>query len=200
MNYQIVLENTLKNLKEKKTLLLHACCAPCSSYVLEALNDYFAITIYFYNPNMNNLEEYNKRFDQFSKLLKGMNLDIEVIKPLYDNREYLEIAKPFKNEKEGGLRCHECYYLRLEKTALYAKENNYDYFATTLTVSPYKNAKLINEMGLSLMEKIGINYLPSDFKKRNGYKRSIELSKEFDLYRQVFCGCIYSKVAESSDL
>ena len=200
MNYDLEMQNIIKNLQGKPKLLLHAWCAPCSSYVLEALNDYFAITIYFYNPNMNNLEEYNKRFDQFSKLLKGMNLDIEVIKPLYDNREYLEIAKPFKNEKEGGLRCHECYYLRLEKTALYAKENNYDYFATTLTVSPYKNAKLINEMGLSLMEKIGINYLPSDFKKRNGYKRSIELSKEFDLYRQVFCGCIYSKVAESSDL
>ena len=157
MNYDLEMQNIIKNLQGKPKLLLHACCAPCSSYVLEALNDYFAITIYFYNPNMNNLEEYNKRFDQFS-------------------------------------------YLRLEKTALYAKENNYDYFATTLTVSPYKNAKLINEMGLSLMEKIGINYLPSDFKKRNGYKRSIELSKEFDLYRQVFCGCIYSKVAESSDL
>ena len=200
MNYDLEMQTIIRNLQGKPKLLLHACCAPCSSYVLEALNEHFAITIYFYNPNMNNLEEYDKRFEQFSKLLKGMNLDIEVIKPSYDNREYLEIAKPFKNEKEGGLRCHECYYLRLEKTALYAKENNYDYFATTLTVSPYKNAKLINEIGLSLMEKTGVNYLPSDFKKRNGYKRSIELSKEFDLYRQIFCGCIYSKVAESSDL
>ena len=193
-NYHLKMFEIIKTLKNKPRLLLHACCAPCSSYVLELLNEYFDITIYYFNPNMNDLEEYEKRYNEFAKLLKGMNLEyINVIKPVFEQKEFYKLASPYASEKEGGERCHQCYYYRLEESCKYALENNFDYFATTLTVSPYKNAGLINEIGLSLEEKYGMKYLPSDFKKNNGYKRSIELSRKFNLYRQIYCGCIYSK-------
>lgn len=190
------MNDIINNLEGKPKLLLHACCAPCTSYVLELLSNYFEITIFYYNPNMNDILEYDKRYNEFAKLLKGLNLEdkVNVIKPIYNNESFLKMAEPLANIKEGGVRCHNCYYLRLEESAKYALENGFDYFTTTLTVSPYKNAKLINEIGLELEEKYNIKYLPSDFKKNNGYKRSIELSKEFDLYRQNFCGCIYSKI------
>lgn len=193
-NYHTRMFEIIKSFENKPKLLLHACCAPCSSYVLELLHEYFDITIYYFNPNMNDLDEYDKRYNEFAKLLKGMDLEyIEVIKPDFDQKEFYNIASPYASEKEGGERCHSCYYYRLEESAKYAFANNYDYFATTLTVSPYKNAQLINEIGLELEKKYKIKYLPSDFKKNNGYKRSIELSKEFNLYRQIYCGCIYSK-------
>lgn len=195
-NYHLIMNDIINNLEGKPKLLLHACCAPCTSYVLELLSNYFEITIFYYNPNMNDILEYDKRYNEFAKLLKGLNLEdkVNVIKPIYNNGSFLKMAEPLANIKEGGVRCHNCYYLRLEESAKYALENGFDYFTTTLTVSPYKNAKLINEIGLELEEKYNIKYLPSDFKKNNGYKRSIELSKEFDLYRQNFCGCIYSKI------
>lgn len=195
-NYHLIMNDIINNLEGKPKLLLHACCAPCTSYVLELLSNYFEITIFYYNPNMNDILEYDKRYNEFAKLLKGLNLEdkVNVIKPIYNNESFLKMAEPLANIKEGGVRCHNCYYLRLEESVKYALENGFDYFTTTLTVSPYKNAKLINEIGLELEEKYNIKYLPSDFKKNNGYKRSIELSKEFDLYRQNFCGCIYSKI------
>ena len=193
-NYHLKMFEIIKSFDKKPRLLLHACCAPCSSYVLELLHEYFDITIYYFNPNMSDLDEYNKRYDQFAKLLKGMNLEyIEVIKPEFDQEKFYKMASSYATEKEGGERCHLCYQYRLEESAKYALSNKYDYFATTLTVSPYKNAELINEIGLELEKKYNIKYLPSDFKKNNGYKRSIELSKMYDLYRQVYCGCIYSK-------
>ena len=193
-NYHLKMLEIIKTFENKPKLLLHACCAPCSSYVLELLHNYFEITIYYFNPNMSDQEEYNTRYEQFAKLLKGMNLEyIEVIKPDYDSNEFYKFAKDYASEPEGGERCHLCYRYRLEASAKYALENGFDYFATTLTVSPYKNANLINEIGKSLEEKYDIKYLPSDFKKNNGYKRSIELSRMYDLYRQVYCGCIYSK-------
>ena len=195
-NYHLLMTDIINNLKGKPKLLLHACCAPCTSYVLELLSNCFEITIFYYNPNMNDILEYDKRYDEFAKLLKGLNLEdkVNIIKPVYNNKDFLKMAEPLADLKEGGVRCHKCYYLRLEESAKYALENGFDYFTTTLTVSPYKNAKLINQIGFELEEKYNIKYLPSDFKKNNGYKRSIELSKEFDLYRQTFCGCIYSKI------
>lgn len=189
------MQEIIHSLNNKPKLLLHACCAPCSSYVLEELVNYFDITIFYYNPNMNDLEEYNKRFDQFNILIKGMKLEdkVKIINGEYEQTTFYKFANSYANEKEGNTRCHLCYRLRLEETAKYAKNNNYDFFATTLTVSPYKNSDVINEIGNELERIYNISYLPSDFKKRNGYKRSIELSKKFNLYRQQFCGCIYSK-------
>ena len=194
-NYHLIMNEIISNLENKPKLLLHACCAPCASYVLEALINHFEITIYYYNPNMNSIDEYEKRYKEFAKLLKGLNLEneVSVIKPDYNNEDFLAIASPLASLEEGLERCTKCYNLRLEQTAKYALENQFDFFATTLTVSPYKNAKKINEIGLMLENKYNIKYLPSDFKKNNGYKRSIELSKEFDLYRQIYCGCIYSR-------
>ena len=193
-NYNKKMYEIIESLNNKPRLLLHACCAPCSSTVLERLQAYFDITIYYFNPNMNDIAEYNKRYAEFSKLLKGMELEqIEVIKPDFEQETFYQFASKYANEKEGGERCHLCYYYRLEESAKYAKNNNFDYFATTLTVSPYKNSDLINKIGLELEEKYSIKYLPSDFKKENGYKRSIELSKMYNLYRQLYCGCIYSK-------
>ena len=193
-NYHTKMFEIIKTFETKPKLLLHACCAPCSSYVLELLHEYFDITIYYFNPNMSDIDEYNKRYEQFAKLLKGMNLEyIEVIKPEFDQKEFYKFASNYASEKEGGERCHLCYRYRLEESAKYAETNNFDYFATTLTVSPYKNAEVINEIGFELEKEYNIKYLPSDFKKNNGYKRSIELSKMYDLYRQVYCGCIYSK-------
>lgn len=197
-NYQLILDNTIKEiLKENKrpTLLLHSCCAPCSSYVLEYLSKYFKITIFYYNPNISSEEEYHKRKEEQKRFIKESNYsdDIDFIEGDYDNTKFEETIKGLELEKEGGPRCKKCYYLRLEETAKCAKDNNYDYFTTTLSISPYKNAKVLNEIGKELAEKYNIDYLFSDFKKKNGYKRSIELSAIFKLYRQDYCGCIYSK-------
>lgn len=195
MNYQIVLENTLKNLKEKKTLLLHACCAPCSSYVIEYLSNYFDITILFYNPNINNETEYNKRLQELERFVKEFktNNPVKVISLGYNHDEYLQTVLGLEEEKEGGSRCLKCYRLRLEKTFEYAKQYNFDYVTTTLTISPLKNSQVINKIGSELENIYHINYLYSDFKKKEGYKRSIVLSHEYNLYRQDYCGCEFSK-------
>ena len=198
MNYQIVLDNTIKEIissGNRPTLLLHVCCAPCSSYVLEYLNKYFDITVFYYNPNISSIDEYNKRLNEekrFVKEYKFENPVNEVIDGEYNNQLFEETIKGLKNEKEGGARCFKCYRLRLEESAKYAKEHKFDYFTTTLTISPYKNANKLNEIGKELSDIYGVKYLFSDFKKKNGYKRSIELSREYNLYRQDYCGCDYS--------
>lgn len=194
-NYHLKMLEVLKTLEGKPKLLLHACCAPCTSACLEILVNYFEVTIYYFNPNMNDNEEYERRYNEFAKLLKGLNLEnIEVIKPDYNPEAFYAFAHQYALEKEGGERCHLCYRYRLQETMKYAASNNFDYVTTTLTVSPYKDAQLLNEIGLSLEQEYRVKYLPSDFKKNEGYKRSIELSKKFSLYRQNYCGCVYSKI------
>jgi len=196
MNYQIELEKIIEGNKDKiPSLLLHSCCGPCSSYVLEYLSKYFNITVYYYNPNMDTEDEFIKRLNEQIKVINKLPSinKIKLIEGKYTPEYYLNYIKGLENELEGGNRCHKCYNLRLEETAKLAKELNFDYFCTTLTVSPYKNAKVINELGKNLENKYNISYLYSDFKKKEGYKRSIELSKEYDLYRQDYCGCVFSR-------
>jgi len=197
-NYDKLLEElVIENNKNKivPNLLLHSCCAPCSSYVIEYLSNYFNITIFYYNPNISPDYEYFKRKEEQIRLINTMEskYKVNIIDCDYDNDLYEKAIKGLELEPERGGRCTVCFRLRLDKTAKVASSNNYDYFATTLTLSPYKNAKLINEIGFELENKYKIKYLASDFKKRNGYKRSIELSKIYNLYRQDYCGCIYSK-------
>lgn len=199
MNYSNLLENKIAEIKakgEKPRLLLHACCAPCSSYVLEYLREHFDITLYFYNPNISPEKEYIFRQAELIRLVGEMGLPITVVSEKYSPEEFFEVSKGLEKEPEGGERCFKCYRLRLQKTAEYAKETGAQYFTTTLSISPYKNAEKLNEIGKELSEKVGIDYLYSDFKKKNGYKRSIELSKEYNLYRQDYCGCIFSKEAK----
>ena len=185
----------LSKIKTPKKLLLHSCCAPCSSHVISYLTNYFDITILYYNPNIAPFEEYEKRKKEQIRLIKEIKTQnkIDIIDCDYDNNIYEEKIKGYEECPEKGARCTICFNLRLEKTATIAKEHNFDYFCTTLTVSPYKNANLINEIGEKLAEKYNVKWLHSDFKKNNGYKHSIELSKEYNLYRQDYCGCIYSK-------
>lgn len=191
MNYNEEMKKIIKTFDNKKTILLHSCCGPCSSSVIERIKSYFDITILYYNPNIEPKEEYEKRKSEQIRLLKELN--IKYMDCDYDNDIYHEKIKGTEEEKEGGSRCTLCFMLRLSKTAKLAKENNFDYFGTTLTVSPHKNSELINKIGFKEAEKEGINFLPADFKKEEGYKRSIELSKKYNLYRQDYCGCIYSK-------
>ena len=174
MNYSIVLENTLKNLDSKKKLLLHACCAPCSSYVIEYLTNYFDITILYYNPNIDTEEEFNHRLNELERFVKEFKTKnkVEVVSLGYNNQVYIDVVQGLEQEKEGGKRCIECFKLRLEKACLYAKENNFDYFTTTLTISPLKSSKLLNEIGHDLESKYNIKYLYSDFKKKEGYKNN----------------------------
>lgn len=196
MNYQCLMEQIIKKEEGKRpTLLLHVCCAPCSSYVLETLSKYFKITILYYNPNIYPYEEFEKRYNEAKKLINEMPgcSDVEITDVGYNNNEFENAIEGFKDEKEGGKRCFKCYDLRLRKTVEFAKENNFDYFTTSLSISPYKNAKKLNEIGENLEKEYNIKYLYADFKKKNGYKRSIELSNEYNLYRQDYCGCIYSK-------
>ena len=196
MNYDILMEEEIEKIKGKeKTLLLHACCAPCSSAVLERLGNIFKITILYYNPNITDKEEYDKRLEEIHKFIEKFKTKykINIIDGRYDKNEFFEMAKGLENEPEKGKRCYKCYNLRLEETAKVAKEKDFDYFTTTLSLSPYKNSNWINEIGENLKDKYQVEYLYSDFKKKNGYKRSIELSKEYNLYRQNYCGCIYSK-------
>lgn len=195
MNYQKELDNLLNNLEGTPKLLLHTCCAPCSSYCIEYLSNYFDITVLYYNPNISPKEEYEKRKQEQIRFLKEFpsKNKLDILDIDYDYNDFLSIAKGLEQEKEGGRRCHKCYLLRLEKTAQIAKKHHFDYFGTTLTVSPYKNSKVLNEIGIVLQEKYNVAYLFSDFKKKEGYKRSIELSKIYHLYRQDYCGCIYSK-------
>lgn len=195
MNYNLIMQEQLKHIKEGSTLLLHACCAPCSSSVLELLGNTFKITILYYNPNITEENEYLMRLDEIKKFISRFKTKykISIIEGRYDPEEFFEISKGLETSKERGPRCFKCYELRLEETAKIAKENNFDYFATTLTLSPYKNSNWVNAIGEDLNKKYNVKYLYSDFKKNNGYKRSIELSSEYNLYRQNYCGCIYSK-------
>lgn len=199
-NYQIMLDKELKNiLKENKrpSLLLHACCAPCSSYVLEYLNKYFDITVFFYNPNISPESEFTYRLAELNRLIDEASYEniVNVISPEYDSSVFFEMAKGMENLPEGGERCFKCYELRLRESAKAAKQLGFDYFTTTLSISPHKNAQKLNEIGEKLSTEFGVKYLYSDFKKKNGYKRSCELSEKHRLYRQDYCGCVFSKAA-----
>lgn len=204
INYQKKLEELLNQPQTKgKTLLLHSCCAPCSSYVMEYLRSYFKITVFYYNPNITEDAEYRYRLQEQKRLIAAYNTQDDVGKtafPIaicdaeYETSRFFEAVKGLEHCKEGSERCFACFALRLERTAREALQLQSDYFGTTLTISPLKNAAKINEIGENLEKQVGISFLPSDFKKKNGYKRSIELSKEYDLYRQDYCGCIFSRV------
>ncbi len=197
MNYQKELDKLLCSISEKKEvpdILLHACCAPCSSYCIEYLSKYFNVTLYFYNPNISTDSEYNKRACELKRLIEETKYPNKVsyIEADYKPDEFYNTVKGYEDCKEGHERCFLCYELRLDKTAREAVSGNYDYFCTTLSISPLKNAEKINEIGYRLEDKYNISWLPSDFKKKEGFKRSIELSNEHNLYRQDYCGCVYS--------
>ncbi len=198
INYQKLLDVTIeKEVQQNRTptLLLHSCCAPCSSYVIEYLSQYFSITVFYYNPNIAPAEEYQYRVSEQKRLISVMPVKNKVsfLEGDYVPQEFYRVCKGLEQEKEGGKRCEQCFYLRLSRTAQTAKEQYFDYFTTTLTISPLKNAVLINTIGQQLSQDFGVPYLFSDFKKKEGYKRSIVLSKEYQLYRQNYCGCIFSK-------
>ena len=195
MNYDLEMEKQMSNLKEGDSLLLHACCAPCSTACLERVANFFKVTIFYYNPNITDESEYRKRIEEIKKLLTLINpkYKVELLEGDYDPNKFFEMAKGLENEPERGKRCYKCYEMRLEETARIASKLGFNNFCTTLTLSPHKNANWINEIGEKLNKEYDSNYLYSDFKKKEGYKRSIELSKKYDLYRQDYCGCIYSK-------
>lgn len=220
MNYQIELEGILAHLPDRKrTLLLHSCCAPCSSYVLEYLRQYFQITVFYYNPNISEESEYRKRVAEEKRLIMQMNQDargnenqIAFLEGNYESARFFGAVKGLEQCKEGGERCEQCFRLRLAETAKEANAKDFDFFTTTLTISPLKNAELLNQIGRQTAEKLASEecksilpmracslYLPSDFKKKNGYKRSLELSREYDLYRQDYCGCIFSKMQREQE-
>lgn len=213
-NYQKELENILKQIKmqisggeKAPTLFLHSCCAPCSSYVLKYLREYFRIMVYYYNPNISEQEEYKKRVEEQKRLIALYNGEllckkagesaagypIEVMEGSYEPEAFFAFAREYKDCPEGGERCFLCYEQRLRRTAMEARKRGSAYFATTLTISPLKNAVKLNEIGFALQEATGVKWLPSDFKKKEGYKQSIELSAQYELYRQDYCGCVYSK-------
>lgn len=197
MNYQKELDKLLIKLQKENRvpkLLLHSCCAPCSSYVLEYLSQYFEITVFYYNPNIFPESEYTKRILEQQTLIGDMETKhpVSFIAGNYDKEKFYELAKGLEHLKEGGERCFKCYALRLEESARLAQEGGFDYFTTTLSISPMKNAEKLNQIGCEIGEKYNVSYLQSDFKKKNGYKRSIELSKEYGLYRQDYCGCVFS--------
>lgn len=197
-NYQKELESIIAEHQSKgetPTLFLHSCCAPCSSYVLEYLSQYFKITVFYYNPNIYPDDEYYKRVEEQKKFIERFPAKnkIDFVEGIFDKDRFYAMAKGLENVPEGGERCFLCYELRLREAAEYAKARNMDYFTTTLSISPLKNAEKLNEIGLNLANEYGIKYLVSDFKKKNGYKRSTELSKQYGIYRQDYCGCIFSK-------
>ena len=197
INYQNQLDRIIENISPDNPprLLLHSCCAPCSSYTLEYLSRYFDITVYYFNPNISPKQEFDKRFEEQKRLISQMPFKnrVTLVEGDYNYDDFLEIAKGLENVPEGGERCFRCYKMRLESTARLAKEQGFDYFCTTLSISPLKNSQKINELGFEIEEKYVVKWLPSDFKKREGYKRSIQLSREYSLYRQNFCGCVFSK-------
>ena len=197
VNYQKELEKLLKQLGEEQrvpSLLIHSCCAPCSSYVLEYLSEYFKITIFYYNPNIYPESEYTKRILEQQKLIRDMKFryPVSFLAGKYDKEKFYEMAAGMEDLKEGGARCMKCYELRLTEAARQAVAGEFDYFTTTLSISPMKNAQKLNEIGVRIGREVGVEYLVSDFKKKNGYKRSVELSEEYGLYRQDYCGCEFS--------
>ena len=203
LNYQKELDQILSGVlchDTKPSLLLHSCCGPCSSYCLSYLNDYFHITVFYFNPNIDPIEEYEHRLSVQKHLIDRLNedlsSDIQLLAGEYDHNAFLEAVKGLEKEPEGGKRCRECFWLRLNETYHKAEELGFDYYGTTLTVSPHKNALLINEIGSDIAEKGSdghLLWLPSDFKKKNGYQISIELSRKYDLYRQNYCGCEFAR-------
>ena len=205
INYQKQLDKIIENITKAQTtptLLIHSCCAPCSSYVLEYLSQYFKITIFYYNPNIYPAEEYHKRVAEQQRLISELPTKhkVDFIEGRFDEQEYYNAVKGLEHIKEGGERCFVCYRLRLEETAKLAKEKGFDYFTTTLSISPYKNAQKLNEISAELSDIYDVKNLPADFKKKEGYKRSIQLSKIYDLYRQDYCGCVFSKQERDDNL
>jgi predicted adenine nucleotide alpha hydrolase (AANH) superfamily ATPase len=201
INYGKILDEKLAELKKsggKPTLLLHACCAPCSSHTLLFLCDYFRITLYFFNPNIAPESEYIYRREELKRLVSELGLDVNIIDEDYNSVPFYALAKGYEELPERGERCRRCIEYRLRKTAERAKELNSDYFTTTLTISPHKDCEYINQCGGKLSEELSITYLFSDFKKHDGYKHSIELSKQYNLYRQDYCGCVYSRRAKEN--
>lgn len=194
INFQKKMEEQISSLSGTPSLLLHSCCGPCSSYVLEVLSKHFNVSVLYYNPNIYPESEYEKRLHEQVKIINAMPFanPVNLIPCSYDESEFLSAAEGYENEREGGSRCEKCFRLRLAKTALLAKENGFDFFTTTLSISPHKNAPLLNKIGEEFSKKYGIDYLYADFKKKEGYKRSIILSKEYELYRQDYCGCRFS--------
>ena len=198
LNYQKELDRVIEanqRLGIVPRLLLHVCCAPCSSYCLEYLSNYFDITVYYYNPNISKKEEYEYRLSEEKRFIsiKEFKYPVKLTESEYRPEDFFAAVKGLEKEPEGGARCKECFRLRLEKKKKKAKEQGFDYFTTTLTISPLKNAALLNEIGAEMGERYGVKWLYSDFKKKEGYKRSIELSREYDLYRQNYCGCVFSR-------
>ena len=197
-NFQKELDKIIDGQIQEDTvprLLLHSCCAPCSSYVLKYLAEYFSITVLYYNPNISPGEEYTKRVEEQWRLIEEMPVknSITLIACDYEPQEFYDAVRGLEKEPEGGARCFVCYELRMREAAMYAAEYGFDYFTTTLSISPLKNAEKINEIGEKLSAEYGVKHLPSDFKKREGYKQSVELSAQYNLYRQNYCGCIFSK-------
>lgn len=197
-NYAKELERLIQKLQQEgkvPRLLLHACCAPCSSAVLEYLSQYFAITLLYYNPNIAPLEEYQKREAELRRLISQMKFThpVELLPCQYDGQAFVQAARGLEGEPEGGKRCEACFRLRLRYAAQEAARLRFDYYTTTLSISPMKNAPLLNQLGEEIGREFGVAHLPSDFKKKDGYKRSVQLSKEYDLYRQDYCGCAFSK-------
>lgn len=197
-NYDVAFEKVKNDLCDGTKLLLHVCCAPCATYCLTRVLDKFDVTLYYSNDNITDKTEWQKRLDEVQKLVDVVNNGQFEIAPKYplklvvqpfDNGKFFAVAKGYEKEREGGLRCEQCFILRLNDTLYYAKSHNFDYFGTTLTVSPYKNSQLINQIGLKLQQ--GVLWLPSDFKKHNGYNESVRLSQKYDLYRQHYCGCVF---------
>ncbi|MCR4746525.1 MAG: epoxyqueuosine reductase QueH [Lachnospiraceae bacterium] len=199
-NYSKELDKLIESFEPgtaKPKLLLHVCCAPCSSYCLEYLEPHFDITVFFYNPNMDSEAEYIKRAEELRRFVKESGVKAQIIIKDYDPKPFYEMARGLEKVPEGGERCFNCYELRMREAAVYAAENGFDYFTTTLSISPLKNSTKINDIGEMLSGIYGVRHLPSDFKKKEGYKRSIELSREYNLYRQNYCGCVYSKREET---
>lgn len=204
-NYQKILEATIAGHEERgeiPTLLLHSCCAPCSSYCLEYLSNYFLITVFYYNPNIYPEEEYFKRVEEQKRFIGSLpaKYPVSFVEGKYEKERFYEMARGLEDVKEGNERCFLCYELRLRESAVLARQMGMDYFTTTLSISPLKNAEKLNEIGDRLSAEYGVKYLNSDFKKKNGYKRSVELSEEYGMYRQYYCGCIFSKKQRDAEI
>ena len=194
-NYQLNTDEVIKSFEdERKKLLLQCCCGPCSSYVLEYLTKFFDVTVLFYNPNIQPTEEYDKRLYWMREVLSKYPDNVKIIECDYDGDKFVSVSRGLENEPEGGRRCTECFRLRLRETARLAKAEGFDYFCTTLSVSPHKDENRLNDIGFELEKEFGVNWLPSDFKKREGYKRTTQLAREYGLYRQEYCGCLFSLV------
>ncbi|MBE5890527.1 MAG: epoxyqueuosine reductase QueH [Lachnospiraceae bacterium] len=205
INYQSVMEQEIAMLQEQNRvprLLLHSCCGPCSSFCIKSLSDYFYVTVYYYNPNIYPPEEYALRAKEQERFIKEFptKYPVSFVEGRFDPQEFYQCVKGLENLPEGGERCFRCYQLRLEDTVKYAKENKFDYFTTTLSISPLKNAQKLNEIGGELANAYGVPYLFSDFKKKDGYKQSTLIAKEYDMYRQYYCGCIFSKKQRDEEI